>query len=139
MMLRLIRTTYHDDHTAGELYVDDTLVARTLEDQARPPGAAKVPGATAIPAGEYHVALTRSPRFGRVLPLLLGVPGFTGIRIHAGNTARDTNGCILVGTTYRAGALHESARAMGTLMQLLEAASAARDDIIISIEDTYHE
>lgn len=57
----------------------------------------KIPGLTAIPAGVYKVEMTYSNRFHRVMPLLLDVPGFTGIRIHAGNSSTDTDGCILVG------------------------------------------
>ena len=57
----------------------------------------KIPGLTAIPAGTYQIEMTFSQRFQRVMPLLLNVPNFTGIRIHAGNTANDSSGCILVG------------------------------------------
>ena len=61
--------------------------------------ARKVRGQTAIPIGSYRVAVTESARFKRKLPLLLNVPGFRGIRIHAGNDASDTDGCILVGSS----------------------------------------
>lgn len=57
----------------------------------------KIAGKTAIPEGRYAVAVTFSPRFKRWLPLLLHVPMFEGIRIHAGNSAEDTAGCILPG------------------------------------------
>jgi hypothetical protein len=103
MELTLIRNPEPTkDYTAGKLFIDDQFAFFTLEDEVRevfgkPVKAWKVYGETAIPRGRYRVILTKSPRFGRLLPEVLGVPGFQAIRIHAGNTAKNTEGCILVG------------------------------------------
>lgn len=92
------------DRTIGELFVGRDSFCYTCEDAIR---AVKVVGKTAIPAGRYEIRLTPSYRASKgglwtpwpdsMLPLLLAVEGFEGIRIHAGNTAADTEGCILVG------------------------------------------
>ncbi|MBG7619359.1 hypothetical protein I5R65_07775 [Herbaspirillum sp. AP02] len=96
MKLLLQREPSTKKSTAGKLFIDGVFECYTLEDSVRARGV-KVYGQTAIPAGTYQVLLTQSPRFKRVLPLLLNVPGFEGIRIHPGNKAEDTDGCILVG------------------------------------------
>lgn len=82
--------------TIGEMYIDGEFKCYTLEDVVRPANE-KVFGETAIPYGRYRVTITHSNRFGRDLPLLNNVPNFSGVRIHPGNTAADTEGCILVG------------------------------------------
>lgn len=81
-------------YTSGELSIDGDFFCYTLEDEERP---FKIFGQTAIPAGKYEVTLTYSNRFKKRLPLLLNVPAFDGIRMHAGNSAYDTEGCILLG------------------------------------------
>lgn len=96
MNLRLLRKTFTDTSTIGQLTVDGKRECFTLEDKVR---AVKIRGQTAIPAGIYEVTITFSDKFKKPLPLLLNVPNFAGIRIHSGNTAADTEGCILVGTT----------------------------------------
>jgi hypothetical protein len=60
----------------------------------------KIYGKTAIPSGRYQVVVTHSNRFKRLLPILLKVPGFTGIRIHPGNRHVNTEGCLLPGKTW---------------------------------------
>lgn len=94
MKLKLVREPSTTNATVGSLYVDGVWECFTLEDVIRDK---KIPGETAIPSGTYEVRVTWSPRFKRQLPILIAVPGFEGIRIHPGNTARDTDGCILVG------------------------------------------
>lgn len=106
--LVLSREFYTEQCTIGSLWLADDLVCYTLEDKVREPlpwwegadmrpSAWKVKGATAIPRGAYMVRNTLSPRFRKVLPRLEAVPGFSGILIHKGNSAADTEGCILVG------------------------------------------
>ena len=101
MRLTLERTTRRRGYTEGVLTDEKGKhLADTLEPQWRALGRGekKVAGKTAIPEGTYDVVVTMSPRFGMNLPLLLDVPGFEGIRIHAGNNAEyDSRGCILVG------------------------------------------
>ena len=85
-----------DEYLAGqkEEYFCDTLEP-TWRDYAN--GAHKIKGCSAIPEGRYAVVISFSPKIKQWLPILLGVPRFSGIRIHAGNTSADTEGCILVG------------------------------------------
>lgn len=82
--------------TIGELYVDGVFECFTLEDKERD---VKIKSETAIPKGKYKVIINKSNRFKKLMPLLLNVPNFEGIRIHSGNTNHDTEGCILTGTT----------------------------------------
>ena len=70
----------------------------TLEDQVRPPGV-KIHGETAIPVGKYRIVASYSDRFRQIMPELLNVEGFSGVRIHVGNKPEDTQGCILIGRT----------------------------------------
>lgn len=108
MILVLKRIAFLDDCTIGTLSIDGQVLCHTLEDRSReiegrPVNDWKVPGSTAIPRGSYAVLCDYSERFKRVLPRLLDVPGFAGVRIHAGNTAKDTEGCILVGLEWSEG------------------------------------
>lgn len=92
------RKWFTDKSTVGEL-VFDSFKSFTLEDTVRKNGV-KVAGKTAIPAGRYEIVMTYSNRFGKLLPLLLDVPNFEGVRCHSGNKPEDTEGCILIGRYY---------------------------------------
>jgi hypothetical protein len=92
-----LRTHYEKHSTSGILLVKDRFFAYTLEDVMRPVRLGKkVYGATAIPAGIYPLAVTKSIKFGRQMPQIFHVPGFDGIRIHGGNTVQDSLGCPLI-------------------------------------------
>ena len=104
MEFLLQRTEKHKDYTIGCLFAGNELICNTLEPTWRDIGW----GRKAIPEGRYPVVITYSPKFAAWLPLLLHVPGFEGIRIHAGNTVEDTAGCILVGENLKPGRLFSS-------------------------------
>ena len=105
--LKLLRDTYTDKTTIGKLYLNDVFICDTLEDVCRDlnkdgdlddKGETKVYGETAIPSGTYKMIINMSPRFKKLLPRLIDVKGYDGVLIHMGNFAKDTHGCILVGT-----------------------------------------
>ena len=95
--------------------------------------ARKIPGHTAIPEGTYPVVLTYSPRFKRWLPLLLSVPNFEGIRIHAGNYPDDTQGCILVGENKLEGMVVDSRIWLGRLIKRITEAQEQGEAVWITI------
>lgn len=95
MLIEVKRDICKENFTLGKMYLDGEFYGYTLEDTVRKPGQ-KVPGKTAIPAGSYKVTVTYSPHFKKLLPLINDVPEFDGVRIHGGNSAADTDGCILV-------------------------------------------
>lgn len=96
MELMLNRFKGTEKSTLGRFFTNGATECYTLEDVRRADGV-KVQDATAIPAGTYNVIIDASVRFKRDMPHVLDVPGFTGIRIHSGNTDADTDGCILLG------------------------------------------
>lgn len=133
MKLVLERLQLDPDVTIGVLTIDGDFECWTLEDVTRAVGV-KVAGHTAIPYGLYPVTITHSPRFGRELPLLGYVPNFTGVRIHPGNTAADTEGCILVGSDRLAKSIGRSRAAFDNLFIKLAAAVRRSEPITIDIE-----
>ena len=94
------RFEFTDESTIGQMFIDGEPFCHTLEDVDRHIEgdiSKKVYGKTAIPCGHYELRITRSRRFGRDMPEIFGVEGFTGVRIHRGNDADDTEGCPIVG------------------------------------------
>jgi len=98
MLIEVKRYEFKDTHTVGKMYVDGIYECYTLEDAVR--NGTKVIGKTAIPIGTYKLIIDASTRFKQDMPHILDVPDFTGVRIHAGNTSADTDGCILLGSTW---------------------------------------
>lgn len=135
MELTLNRIFLGSSATIGELLVNDKHLCDTLEDRVRPEGE-KVYGKTAIPEGTYEVKLTHSPRFKKILPEILNVPNFSGIRIHTGNSSKDTEGCIIVGTWdgEKEDWVGSSKIAFDELMALLEEATNNKEKITITVK-----
>lgn len=134
MKLSLKRFQCGVNCTIGKLFVDGVFECYTCEDVVREDGV-KVYGETAIPAGEYGVIVTRSARFGVDMPLLLNVPNFEGIRIHTGNTAADTHGCLLVGQHTNPTGVSSSRLAYAELFPKIQAALDRDEAVSIKIED----
>jgi hypothetical protein len=135
MELVVTRNDFRRDCTIGTLTVNGTFFCYTLEDVVRPPSATKVYGQTAIPYGMYEVQITKSKRFGIRLPLLINVPNFMGVRIHAGNTAAHTEGCILVGYQKYNDSILKSRPAIADLLEDMEDAVANGETINLTINE----
>ena len=136
MKLILTRHARRADYTIGRLEDENgKKICDTLEPIWRnyDGGEMKIPRKSAIPEGSYRVVVTKSQRFQKYLPLLVGVPGFEGVRIHAGNTSRDTEGCILVGQNLQVGKVLWSRITLEKLMKLIE----NEKEIYIIIKNTW--
>ena len=129
MKLKLERIYKAQTYTIGKLSIDDKRFCDTLEDVVREDGV-KIYGQTAIPEGKYKVIINQSNRFKCLMPLLVNVPMFDGIRIHSGNTSEDTHGCILVGKNTAKGMVTESKKTFNDLMTILQ---SAKEQITIEI------
>jgi hypothetical protein len=103
--------------TIGEMTIDGKFECYTLEDVERD---VKIKCETAIPKGTYKVIINKSNRFKKLLPLVLNVPNFEGIRIHPGNTNHDTEGCVLVGRTRSKDFIGQSRKAFDSLFKKMQ-------------------
>ena len=93
----------------------------------------KKPHLTAIPTGRYQITVTYSPHFKRNLPLLNNVPGYSGVRVHPGNTAADTDGCILVGENNAKGRVNNSRYWFGIVFEKITSAIKRGEKVFITI------
>ena len=138
MRIELVRIAFKSTYTIGKLYVDDTYFCDVLEDVDRGLDSSmteseilekKVKGQTAIPTGHYVINITYSPKYKRMMPLLLDVKGFSGIRIHSGNSSKDTEGCLLVGKNKKVGMVLESRDTYQRLFKMMEGQKEITIDI----------
>lgn len=130
LVFRLSRQPSSSECTIGDMWASEdgeTTWARlcwSLEDVVRevpgqPVASWKIHGKTAIPRGRYRVIVDHSEHFGKDLPHLLDVPGFDGVRIHGGNTAADTEGCVLVAHHHPTEDVIQGSAMTDTIMPLL--------------------
>jgi hypothetical protein len=127
MNIKVKRLHRTENSTIGELFIDGKFECYTLEDKERD---VKIKNETAIPKGTYKVIINMSNRFKKLLPLLIEVPGFEGVRIHPGNSNHDTEGCILVGQARSRDYITKSRRAFEDLFSKMKLAKS----ITITIE-----
>jgi len=123
MKLKLKRIFKGEDYTIGKLYLDDFYFCDTLEDKVRIKDCNckdKIYGKTAIPEGEYRIEMIHRSSNNVLTPLLIDVPCFTSILIHAGNDQYDTDGCILVGENKVKGKVLNSRVTFENLIRILK-------------------
>ena len=139
MKLELVRIANRPTYCIGKLYIDGVWFCDTIEDTDRGLDDSmsvyeilkkKIKGETAIPTGIYKIEITYSPKYKRMMPLLIGVKGYSGIRIHSGNTSKDTEGCLLVGRNTKVGMVTDSRNTYQRLFARLQNAK----DILIEIK-----
>ena len=144
MRLTLRRIANRGTYCIGKLYINGKYFCDTLEDVDRGLNSAmteeeikdlKIKGETAIPVGIYKVLITYSPKYKRNMPLIANVKGYLGIRIHSGNTAKDTEGCILVGKNTKVGMVTDSRNTYNALFKRLQ--QKGSNDITIEIMRNY--
>ena len=142
MKIELRRKIFSPTSTIGEFFVNDTFECYCIEDVDRglkadmtldEIKAKKVHAQTCIPYGEYDIIVNLSNRFGKLLPLLVDVPGFSGVRIHPGNYAKDTEGCLLPGMAWQPDMITSSKAAFSTLFGKIMAAIEEGEKVNIKI------
>lgn len=143
MEITIDRKWKKNGYTISRIYVNGVLFGcNALEDTDRglrsdmplsEIKAKKVYGQTAIPSGEYECAYTYSARFKKMLPLLLNVKGFEGVRIHSGNSAKDTEGCLILGLNLKTGMVLNSREWTNKLISKMQEAWNRKERVTIKI------
>lgn len=141
MLLKTYLVEAGDTYTISKLFINDVFECFILEDKLRENSSysgftvayQKIIGKTAIPSGKYKVDITYSQRFKRFLPLLHNVPGFKGVRIHPGNTDKDTEGCLLPGQWDKGGIVTKSRETFDALFVKLLATVQIGEEITLEI------
>lgn len=145
MEIKVVRKYRKADYTIGQVYINGVYFCDSLEDTDRKLKntdhlskiqAVKVYGQTAIPLGKYNVSYTYSPKFGKNMPEIMNVPGYSGVRIHVGNFAKDTLGCLLLGKNRAVGCVLDSKFWFNKFMDEYFL-PAVRSKELITIEYTY--
>lgn len=136
MKIELFRDDMNPERTLGTLYIDEIKIAETCEDADRhlEDGGEKVYGKTAIPRGLYKVGLSFSHHFKRILPEVLEVPGYSGVRIHGGNSADDTLGCILVGRVRTANGIANCAATLQRIIDMIDEAEENGEAVTLEVK-----
>lgn len=138
MKITVTRKVFTEESTISDLAIDGTFFCYVLEDKVRevkgkPVNTWKIAGKTAIPSGTYKVIIDYSNRFKRDLPHLMNVEGFEGIRIHPGNYAKDTEGCLLLGTGMQKDMVTNSRFAFESFFSKLQNAVQNGESVVLSI------
>ena len=143
MRITLFRIANRSTYCIGKLYIDGNYFCDVIEDTDRGLDdkmdekdilKKNVKGETAIPTGVYPVYITWSPKYKKPMPLIDKVKGYSGIRIHSGNTSKDTEGCLIVGRNKEVGKVLESRKTYNALFKIL---TETKERIIIDIQRKY--
>ena len=142
----LVRKYFNEEYTIGKLSADNEYLCETIEDKVRDlqdrnhdgdftdEGEGKIYGQTAIPYGRYRILFSYWKKHKRLCPLLQEVPGFTGIFIHAGNSAKDSEGCILPGENKEKGQVLYSRYHLNIIEGLIRTAIFEGKEVWITIK-----
>lgn len=143
MEITLDRAWKKDGYTISRLFINGERICEALEDTDRGLKQSmsleeikklKIYGKTAIPSGRYKVMMSYSPKFKKVLPEVLDVKGYSGIRIHWGNTAKDTCGCVLPGLNQRKGAVLYSTKWTNVIISEISSAIKRGEEVWLNIK-----